>query len=185
MSYKEGANLAIQQFSESGFFISILNTKSCNLFRQTIIMGLLKMIRIREIAGRPIARQMFLRNFIEDLPIGGDESLQQSLIGVRVFPTITYRCKSYAQNCTSYCSKFKSIFRSYLHSFVCQNMLLLCMQISKHVGTCMIYIYNMSCHHICWGASLQTSLVGAFLALLVHTRYIVCAETSIPPPVYP
>lgn len=50
---------------------------------------------------------------------------------------------------------------------------------------CIVYIYNLSSDHICWGTSLKTSSFEAFLALLVHTQYIVCAETFLPPPVYP
>lgn len=85
-------------------------------------MGLLKMIRIREIAGRPIARQMFLQNFIEDLPIGGDESLQQSLIGVRVMHKIAPHIvqnlnqssevtfiRLYARICSCYVCRFQNM----------------------------------------------------------------------------
>lgn len=39
------------------------------------------MIRIREIAGRPIAHWISPK-FIEDLPLDGDESFQQSLIDI-------------------------------------------------------------------------------------------------------
>lgn len=64
------------------FICSMLNTISCNLLRKNIIMSFLRMIRIREIAGRPIAHWISPK-FIEDLPLDGDESFQQSLIGIR------------------------------------------------------------------------------------------------------
>lgn len=64
------------------FICSMLNTISCNLLRKNIIMSFLRMIRIREIAGRPITHWISPK-FIEDLPLDGDESFQQSLIGIR------------------------------------------------------------------------------------------------------
>lgn len=64
------------------FICSMLNTISSNLLRKNIIMSFLRMIRIREIAGRPIAHWISPK-FIEDLPLDGDESFQQSLIGIR------------------------------------------------------------------------------------------------------
>lgn len=64
------------------FICSMLNTISSNLLRKNIIMSFLRMIRIREIAGRPIA-QWISPKFIEDLPLDGDESFQQSLISIR------------------------------------------------------------------------------------------------------
>lgn len=64
------------------FICSMLNTISCNLLRKNIIMSFLRMIRIREIAGRPIAHWISPK-FIEDLPLDGGESFKQSLIGIR------------------------------------------------------------------------------------------------------
>lgn len=69
-------------FPNPVFICSMLNTISCNLLRKNIIMSFLRMIRIREIAGRPIAHWISPK-FIEDLPLDGDESFQQSLIGIR------------------------------------------------------------------------------------------------------
>lgn len=74
------------------------------------------MIRIREIAGRPIAHRMILRNFIEDLPINGDESFQQSLIGVRnmLRPILVNNLNENGMNC-----HFQEVLYSAIEDLIC------------------------------------------------------------------
>lgn len=74
------------------------------------------MIRIREIAGRPIAHRMILRNFIEDLPIDGDESFQQSLISVRnmLRPILFNNLNENGMNC-----HFQEVLYSAIEDLIC------------------------------------------------------------------
>lgn len=74
------------------------------------------MIRIQEITGRPIARRMFLRNLIEDLPIDGDESFQKSLIGLRdmLRPSLFNNLNEQGMNC-----HFQEVLYSAMENLIC------------------------------------------------------------------